>query len=500
MRLLEAAGQVPGLSAQLIMLQGPQTGSMSARAAALEGLLLLERTMSRGRVWLADGADHNAIPHVRAREAAKIDADLIVDLCACAMAASTAGGTRRLLPTFDGLGGEAALWNALLDGRAPVLALAEPATGVTTTLALPALEAPHRMLDSAEAVLTHLVAALLRSLSLLVAGRPLPAFATVPTPAPAILPADNIGTAEIDANAIAALARRVQKKAVEKRDTLLHQAPVWQVAYRASATRTLAGETLPYSFFKLLPDDGQRYYADPFIIQHEGWHHVFVEEFSYATGRGVISHFSVDRDGAAGHPRVVLEEPHHLSYPHVFRHEGQFWMMPEASAAGGLDLYRAERFPDRWVHHARLLDEPVHDTTFFAQGGRLWLFAGTTEPGASTWDSLSLFSAERIEGPWQAHPMNPVLVDARAARPAGELFRHKGELWRPAQDCTAGYGGSLSLNRITTLDPERFSQSLVSTLSFGPPGTGCGPHTQNFAGGIEIIDLFQPRPTAASRQ
>lgn len=490
-RLLEAAGRTPGVAAQLVVTPAPRTEFWSTRAAALDGLLLLERTMSRDRAWLTDAAGVATVPHVRASEVAEINADILIDLSASPV--TPGEGPRILVPTFDGSGGEAALWNALLEGRAPVLALAEPATGVTSTLALPALEAPHRLLDSAEAVLSHLVAALLRTVSVLAAGRSPPAFATTPTPAPPVLPADNIGGALLDSNAIAVLARRVQKKAAEKRDALLKQAPVWQVAYRASATRTRASEELPYAFFKLLADDGQRYYADPFVVYHDGWHHVFVEELPYATGRGVISHFVIDRDGATGQTRVVLEEPHHLSYPHVFRHSGQFWMMPEASAAGRLDLYRAERFPDRWVHHARLLDEPVHDATFLEHGGRLWIFAGTTQPGASSWDSLSLYTAERLEGPWQPHPLNPVLVDARSARPAGALYMHKGNLWRPAQDCTGGYGSALTLNRVSALDPERFRQNLVATLNFGPVGQGCGPHTHNFAAGIEIIDVFQPR-------
>ena len=439
-RLLDKVARCPSVSVRLIALPSTQTGWRPSRAAALNGLLLLERTLSRERVWLVDDASLDAVPHVQSNDVSNVDADLIVDLCALPFDFAT--GSRRLVPTFDGFGGELALWNALLCGRAPVLALADPSASIHTTLALPALETPHRLMDSSEAVLTHLVSAIVRSISTLSSGRSLPAFATVPAPATPVTPIDDIGLTELDTNAVSVLARRVQQKAAERRDELLKQAPAWQVAYRATANRTFAGEDLPYTFFKLLPDDGQRYFADPFVIQHDGWHHVFVEELPYASGRGVISHFVIDKDGASSQPRVVLEEPHHLSYPQVFRHGGQFWMMPEASSAGRLDLYRAVRFPDRWVHHAQLLD-------------------------------------------------------ARSARPAGGLYKRKGQLWRPAQDCTGGYGSALTLNRVCALDQEHFSQSLVSTLSFGIQGSGRGPHTQNFEGGIEIIDVFQPRPQAS---
>lgn len=464
------------------------------RSSSLRGLMRLERAMGGGsdRGWLVDAPSpaeeqrYWSGPRLRLEET-----DLILEL------GNTprfhGDGVRTLVPTFDGRAGMTALWNALLAGRAPVLGVHDSATGLTTTLAVPALEAPHRLLESAEAVLVHLVAGLVRAVDAISAGNSVPHFATTPAPEQrAAATTANNQTAACD-SALPALLRRLTRQAAEKRDRLSGSAPTWQVAYRLTNARTLPGESLASAAFQRLPDDARRFYADPFVVRHDGVHHVFVEELPEATGRGVISHFVIDASGKASPPRVILEEPHHLSYPQVFQHDGTFWMLPEASTAGRLDLYRAVRFPDQWVHHATLIDAPVHDATFFAHEGRLWLFAGTMLPGASSWDTLSLYHAERLDGPWRAHALNPVLVDARSARPAGELFMHDGALWRPAQDCTLGYGGALSLCRIDTLDPERFSQTLVSTLHFGGAAEARGPHTLNACAGLEIIDLFAPR-------
>ena len=144
--------------------------------------------------------------------------------------------------------------------------------------------------------------------------------------------------------------------------------------------------------WRWLQDDGRRYFADPFLFRENGTTHVFCEEFPYATAKGVISVFTLDAAGRPSAPRVVLEQPYHLSYPQVFRHDGKIWMMPESSANRTLELYVAESFPDRWKLHSVLLaDLSLSDATAFEHDGRWWLTATTNEPDTSTWDCLSLF-------------------------------------------------------------------------------------------------------------
>ena len=138
--------------------------------------------------------------------------------------------------------------------------------------------------------------------------------------------------------------------------------------------------------------------------------------------------------------------------------------------------------------------------SLFVRDGRLWLAAGSqtlagTRAGSS-WDALSLFFADRLEGPWTPHPMNPVVVDVRGARPAGELFEADGALWRPSQDCSRGYGSALMLCRVERLTTEDYAETPTAHLAV--PGTeraaagSFGPHTLNSAGGYEAIDIFSP--------
>ncbi|TIX49902.1 MAG: hypothetical protein E5V33_30030, partial [Mesorhizobium sp.] len=167
----------------------------------------------------------------------------------------------------------------------------------------------------------------------------------------------------------------------------------------------------------------------------------------------VISVVPFDASGTPETPRVVLEEPHHLSYPQVFERDGAVWMLPEASAGGRLTLYRATGFPDRWAAETVLVEGEISDATLLEHGGQLWLFATDRDGYGSTSDTLVVFSAQALSGPWTPHPMNPVLIDLRMARPGGAFVRNReGRILLPVQDGTLGYGGGLGLSELLDLD------------------------------------------------
>ena len=268
--------------------------------------------------------------------------------------------------------------------------------------------------------------------------------------------------------------------------------PVWQVALRALHGGPSLRDGAPFdpARYRRLPDDGWRYYADPFPIAHDGRTWLFVEEYPYATGKGIISAAPLDADGKPQTPRPVLETDSHLSYPHIFHHDGALWMVPESEQANEVALYRCTRFPDRWEKAALLLaDIRASDATIMRdERGRFWMFATTRPDGwASSWDALSLFMADELTGPWLPHPGNPVLLDAAAARPGGAMFRHGGRWWRPVQDSHAGYGAALALYRLDALTPARFAQSLMRHID---PRPLHGLHTLNVVAGVEAIDVF----------
>jgi hypothetical protein len=208
------------------------------------------------------------------------------------------------------------------------------------------------------------------------------------------------------------------------------------------------------------------YVADPMLVDAEGETHLFVEAWDRAAGRGRIGRLDPSSHSPAAHqPRLVLETPTHLSYPTLVHWRDQWFLIPENWAGGRVDLYRADPFPDHWSYMTTLLDDVrAADPTVHADGGRLWLFLTLTEPGTNPWGELSLFWADDIAGPWQPHPANPIVTDARRARPAGPLFQTEAGLIRPAQDCTGAYGRRIVFHRVDRLDETGYAETVIGTV------------------------------------
>lgn len=97
------------------------------------------------------------------------------------------------------------------------------------------------------------------------------------------------------------------------------------------------------------------WYADPLVTEYEGKTVLFMEAFEKKTGLGRIACAPVE-DGRIGTPKVIIEEPFHLSFPMIFEWNKSLYMMPETSTAQKQMLYRCVRFPDQWEETAQLLE------------------------------------------------------------------------------------------------------------------------------------------------
>lgn len=204
--------------------------------------------------------------------------------------------------------------------------------------------------------------------------------------------------------------------------------------------------------------------ADPFMIRVDGTWYLFFEAMAWRprARRGEIA-YATSRDGLHwSFRRTVLAEPFHLSYPYVFRLGSDFFMVPESCAAGAVRLYRADPFPDRWTLVKELLRGPVLlDNSLFDHDGRWWMLTQTAP--AARGDTLRLFHAPAVTGPWREHPASPIVRgDARIARPAGRVLSTPSGLLRFAQDCRADYGMSVQALEITRLTPTEYQEVEVA--------------------------------------
>jgi hypothetical protein len=283
----------------------------------------------------------------------------------------------------------------------------------------------------------------------------------------------------------ALIARRIWRKIAFRLENRFWQRQ-WILLYSFGTELTLS----LWRYKRLVPPK-DRFWADPHVIERGGKYYIFLEELIYATGKGHIAMMTLDAKGRASEPVTVLDRPYHISYPFVFEHGGETYMIPESVANSTIELYRCVDFPLRWEFQENLMSGvKAVDATLAFHEGRYWLFANMIEnPGGSSWDELFVFHSDAPFGsPWTPHPMNPVVSDVKSARPAGPLFRHRGRLYRPAQDCTRHYGYGLVFARIDVLNEREYSETVVSRASpdFAPDVVAT--HTFVRAGALSLID------------
>ena len=245
-----------------------------------------------------------------------------------------------------------------------------------------------------------------------------------------------------------------------------------------------------------------RFAADPFIFEHHGEIHILYEDFDLLSERGHIAALRLLDDGSVERCGPVLSMDSHLAYPYVFSAEGQLYCVPESAKSGEVTLYRLDRLPGNLERVCTLIpDFHAVDPTVFEHGGRWWL--ACTDQKAGSNNTLVLFHAEKLHGPWRPHATNPVKCDIGSSRPAGRPFIVNGELYRPAQDCTPRYGGRIALNKISVLSPDTFREETVRWIE--PDDRSVwrhGIHTINAIDGITIVDgkreRFLPRAACAA--
>jgi hypothetical protein len=240
----------------------------------------------------------------------------------------------------------------------------------------------------------------------------------------------------------------------------------------------------------VVQDDGARFYADPFLHRANGRTFLFVEEYPYADRRGLISAAEVVGDRLLAAPVPVLKRPCHLSYPFVFEHDGEFYMIPETGENRSVELYRAIEYPWKWELSAVLMQGAVFsDATVLFHGGLWWLFVTADWIGASTRDELSIFYSETLQGDWKPHRANPVKSDSRSSRPAGRIVQQSGRLFRPAQDCDRTYGAGIVWFEITKLTKTCFSEREMTAWDGQAELSMGGLHSFDQLGPLQAIDF-----------
>jgi len=268
----------------------------------------------------------------------------------------------------------------------------------------------------------------------------------------------------------------------------------WQVGIVRAPIHTFIdrGPKTPVEWLPDLPRT--RFFADPFAIKRGAEIIILLEDFDHLRRKGRIS-FIRSTDGGRGFSSPVpitgsiFDQSTHKSYPYLFEHQGEIYCVPATEENNEIALYRALQFPEHWERVCVLMDGiPAVDPTVFHHGGYWWMFYSMARD--LEWNvNLYLSSAPELEGPWSAHPANPVKTDISSARPGGTPFVHDGILYRPAQDSTHTYGGGLVIHRVDKLTQTQYKEHVVCRLTHDHRTRYCrGFHTLAAAGDLCVVD------------
>jgi hypothetical protein len=249
--------------------------------------------------------------------------------------------------------------------------------------------------------------------------------------------------------------------------------------------------------FRKMDSPKGKFWADPFVVNENESHYIFVEEYLFKTGKAHISVLKLDNKGILLSNERIIERPYHMSYPFIFELNDSYYMIPESKGDRTIQLYRCTSFPNKWEFVMNLLENiSATDSTLFFYKNKWWLFTAIDElnnPSIPFSELFLYFSDDLFSGHWQSHPMNPIITDIKTSRPAGKIFILNNNLYRPSQDCSGGYGKAFNLNQITNLSESTYEEILILKVEPNWDRKLIGTHTFNFDDNITVIDASPRR-------
>jgi len=200
--------------------------------------------------------------------------------------------------------------------------------------------------------------------------------------------------------------------------------------------------------------------AHPFMVVTDSMYYLFFTAKDGSTDMGGIGS-AQSRNGLDWkYRRIVIKEPFVLAYPYVFKWRDDYYMIPEAHTETSVRLYRATEFPDKWQYEGDLLTgDQFISATVVRYKDMWWMFVARLGN-----DTLRLFYAADLKGPWTEHPLSPVVAkDLETARPGGRPFVIDGTLYRIGQDCYPTYGNQAHAFQITDISPTIYKEKMIDT-------------------------------------
>lgn len=262
----------------------------------------------------------------------------------------------------------------------------------------------------------------------------------------------------------------------------------WLILYNADA-----GTINEINNFSPFLPTLQKFYADPFIFPKDNSLYLFFEEMNFKDNKGYISYCEIVNNKPT-EPKKIIEASYHLSFPNVFEHEGEIFMVPETLADNSIQLWKCNSFPDKWTLEKKLLENiKAVDTIFHQHNGKWFMFCSIKPvPHASGHEELHIFySDEIVSSNWVSHPKNPVISDARCGRNAGKIENKDDKIFRYGQYSGDVYGKAITRSQIIKLSETEYEEKLLEVVYPESSKEFDNLHSYNNADNFAVSDALR---------
>lgn len=206
--------------------------------------------------------------------------------------------------------------------------------------------------------------------------------------------------------------------------------------------------------------------ADPFLFKYKKKEYVFYEKFYKIKNKGVIS-VAILKNNKLFNERDILVKNYHLSYPNIFKHNKDIYLIPESYQANKLMIYKFTNFPKKLkLVKTFFNNEIVVDPTFFKYKNSIWFFLNKTNEHTENLNKdLFLYKMNKDFTKIIPHKQNPIKTDLYGGRSAGSIIKYKNKYIRPAQINKKNiYGYGLVFFEIKKLDLNSYVEKKITEI------------------------------------
>ena len=231
---------------------------------------------------------------------------------------------------------------------------------------------------------------------------------------------------------------------------------LWNVGYIQKELSQIDLKRLDLERISWLNQEKNKYFlADPFPITVDKKNIIFAEKYEYLKAKGDIIAIDLNTTNSEA---LSFSTSYHYSYPFTFKKDGKIYQVKESYQENEIALYSLINLPDKWHKESILItDFKGIDSTLFEYNDKWWLF--TTEKGNGHSYKLFIFySDDLIKGKWNPHANNPVKMNIRSGRCAGNIMKINNQYYRPAQNYSITHEGSVTFNRIVDLNEWEYKE------------------------------------------